>query len=681
VDVAAGIMPIGFGAPGLGVSFEPLQPASKWTGAVDTSFAGSGLVASPSASAPAAAIETLTNWSHGGFFVSGPLTSRVSLVTAVEWTQSDQVERAGAPQASLRAGSAFANVVFAPNGRDEFRTIGWFQRTQAPFVPALTAAPSTAIDEQTFTHVQSTWQHVDPGLLWRLFGAYSQRASARNPVNWAGTTQLIERLTDGPVPLLAESGDRTDRRWSIGLRAAPAPPPVGGLTQAVQFGADVTGAAARVGSFSGSIGELVDGARARMWTFTGPGIDAQRHETAFSAFVADRIQAGRRVTAEVGLTYDGVRGSADSATQGISWNTLLPNGSIWWAATNSGNTWIFAAYRKAADALTLDTLAVGDPAAPTGTMSAWTSQGVGPIVARVGPGTGGDPAFSAISPSLNRPTTDELTVGAEYRPLAGMRFRLAGVIKRAHNRIDLVNTGVPTSSYTASTISDGRPAADGGDVLLTVYNRLPSSFGHDQYLLSNASAEDDTFEGVVLSGEMMRDKWSFVFGATASQTAGLAANRGFHVDENDPGVLGEVFTDPNATSEARGRLFFDRAFTIKLAAVRQFAHGFSLGVIARYQDGQPFSRVTVVPGLNQGTDFIRAYPAGDARFNFTGTLDLRVQKGFAAGPARVDAFLDVYNLFNLGYEVEERVVTGSGFRTITAIQPPMASHIGVRVTF
>jgi hypothetical protein len=47
----------------------------------------------------------------------------------------------------------------------------------------------------------------------------------------------------------------------------------------------------------------------------------------------------------------------------------------------------------------------------------------------------------------------------------------------------------------------------------------------------------------------------------------------------------------------------------------------------------------------------------------------------------VDAFLDVYNLFDLGYEVEERVVTGSGFRTITAIQPPMAAHIGVRVTF
>ena len=419
-----------------------------------------------------------------------------------------------------------------------------------------------------------------------------------------------------------------------------------------------------------------------MWTFASPGVDAQRHETTFSAYLSDHIQMGRRTVAEAGVSYDGVRGSADNAAQGVSWNTLLGNASFWWAATKSSKTWIFAGYRRAADSLPLDMLAYGDPAAPAGTVSAWTSQGVGSVVARVGPGTGGDPAFSAIDASLNRPTTDEFTVGAETRPMPGMRVRLAGVIKRQQNRIDLVNTGVPLSSYTLSTIADGRPAADGGTVLLPVYNRLPSSFGRDQYLLTNnASEEAATFSGVVLSGDIATGAWTFLFGATASQTDGLAANRGFHVDENDPGLAGEVFTDPNANTDARGRLFFDRAFTIKLASVYRFAHGVNIGLIARYQDGQPFSRVTVVPGLNQGTDFVRAYPAGDARFSFTGTLDLRLQKGFSAGRTRIDAILDWFNLFNLGYEVEERVVTGPEFRYITAIQPPTAVHVGVRVTF
>jgi hypothetical protein len=262
-----------------------------------------------------------------------------------------------------------------------------------------------------------------------------------------------------------------------------------------------------------------------------------------------------------------------------------------------------------------------------------------------------------------------------------MRFRLSGIVKNEQNVVDLLNTGVPLSSYQLSTIVDGRPAGDGGNVLLPVYNRLPSSFGRDQYLLTNTSDEAATFSGVVLSGAINSSAWTFLFGATASQTSGLASNRGFHAEENDPAVAGEVFTDPNAATSARGRLFFDRAFTIKLASIHRFSHGVSLGLVARYQDGQPFARVTVVPGLNQGTDVVRAYPNGDARFTFTGTFDMRLQKGFVIGRAQIDAILDVYNLFNLGYEVEERIVTGPGFRTITAIQPPAATHLGVRVTF
>jgi hypothetical protein len=35
----------------------------------------------------------------------------------------------------------------------------------------------------------------------------------------------------------------------------------------------------------------------------------------------------------------------------------------------------------------------------------------------------------------------------------------------------------------------------------------------------------------------------------------------------------------------------------------------------------------------------------------------------------------------MGNEVEERVVTGPGFRDITAVQPPVSVHIGARVHF
>ncbi|MGH9176175.1 MAG: hypothetical protein ACRD1H_17545, partial [Vicinamibacterales bacterium] len=92
-------------------------------------------------------------------------------------------------------------------------------------------------------------------------------------------------------------------------------------------------------------------------------------------------------------------------------------------------------------------------------------------------------------------------------------------------------------------------------------------------------------------------------------------------------------------------------------------------------------RIVVVPGLNQGPEAIRAFANGASRFAFTGTLDVRLQKGFAIGATRLDAILDAYNLLNMTKEVEEYVVTGDRFRQTTAVQPPRAFHIGVRATF
>ena len=113
----------------------------------------------------------------------------------------------------------------------------------------------------------------------------------------------------------------------------------------------------------------------------------------------------------------------------------------------------------------------------------------------------------------------------------------------------------------------------------------------------------------------------------------------------------------------------------------RFPKDIRLGAIARYQDGQPFSRIVVVPDLNQGAEGIQAFANGRSRFAFTGTLDVRVQKGFAIWRARLDAILDAYNLLNMTKEVEEYVVTGARFRETTAVQPPRALHLGLRAAF
>jgi hypothetical protein len=687
-DVETAMIPAGRNVSGFAVSLVPARPGKAWTRIVEASGAGKSFVAGPGASA-APPIETLTQWSHGNVFVSGPLSPRAGLVAAIDWSGSRQVERTGAKEADGQAASVFAHLVYALNSTDELRTVGWVQRTQIPFAAATVFQRPLAADQTTFTHVQSTWERrAASGATWRLFGSYSQADGSLDQT--LSNVASAERLLDGPVPYLVDTGDRRDTDWSAGVSAVSGQHGSGGHSHRFVVSADVGRAASRMApGFSGSVAETIDGTPARVWAYSNAGIDSHRHAMSVSAYAGDRITFDVGRTVDLGVQYDGVNGSADGAAAPISWHNLLPRVSVRWQQGPSSHiTWV-AGYRRAADRLTLDTLAVGDPAAETAFISSLSSGVSLPVVvARVGPGTGGDPNFSRIDPSLARPTTDEVVAGVDIQLTPHIRGRITGIAKRVRHLYNLVDVGAPPSSYTVFNVVDGRPASDGGDVLLPVYSRIPSTFGADRYLLTNNSSDDTaTFEGLVLNGEASVGRLTLMLNATASQTDGPATNRGFHSDENDISGVGELFSDPNATASARGRLFFDRAFTLKLTGLYRFPHSVMLAAVARYQDGQPFSRVTVVPGATsafqptQGTEFVRAYPAGDARFMYTGTLDLRLQKQITAGRAAFDVFVDAYNVLNMGNEVEERVVTGPGFRDITAIQPPAGVHVGLRLHF
>jgi hypothetical protein len=257
-----------------------------------------------------------------------------------------------------------------------------------------------------------------------------------------------------------------------------------------------------------------------------------------------------------------------------------------------------------------------------------------------------------------------------------------GIARRETNLLAVTNPGVPVSSYAVLGVND--PGADvgrpGDDRVLPVYDRQPASFGRDRYLLTSTD-DAATFKGLELSVGWTSPRIELVAGATAGIAEGPAANRGFGPLENDHALVGERLADPNAAVNARGRPVQDRAYTIKIGGVYRLPDDWRIGTAARYQDGQPFSRVVVVPGLGQGTDFVRAFSAGESRFTFTATWDVRVQKTFAAGGSRIAAVADVYNLLNSSFDVEERAAAAPDVRTFTAVQPPRAVHVGLRASF
>jgi hypothetical protein len=676
--VETGLMPAHINTPGLAVTLEPRRRSPAWTGTIAGSGSGGSLAAGAPADQPPP-IARLDEYARGAAFVSGPITDALGLAAGGAWAGSRGLFRELEPISRNTLASGFAHLTLAASANREIRAFGSLQHAERPFQEWLSFQDATAKTSDTAVHVQSTWEErLSSGGRWRAFGGFTQRSRKHE---FGVPSVVMERISAGPVPeVIDEAADRTTRRLAGGLRLAPSA--AAGSRHEVEFGVDVDAASTSArNQFAGTVHELIDSSRARIWNYDTGNLESRRRVVTTSAYAADRISLSQTLTLDASLRTELVHGYAEGAETNVNWLTLLPAARLRWQFADRGPVALVGGYVRSANTLTLNWLAYGDPAAPVARVAAAARPGV--LVARVGPGTGGNSSFSRIDDDLRRPYTDEFVVGIESGRRESMRFTLTGIARHEGNLLAVVNTGVPASGYSTIEIQDEyiflRNPED--DRTLTVYNRLPSAFGRDSYLLTNSELDAAHSLALKLTAERATERLFILFAATAYLSEGSGGNRGYGPRENDQDMPGELLTNPNAATYSRGRLFTDRGFTIKWTTRYRMPYDITLGAIARYQDGQPFSRLVVVPDLNQGTEAVQAYSNGGTRFTFTGTLDLRLQKGFRVGATRIDALFDAYNLLTRSNEVEEYVVTGPAFRTSTAIQPPHSLHLGLRLTF
>jgi TonB dependent receptor len=684
VEVATGLMPIDINAPGMAVSLVPRDPRR-------TSFRSIEFLGSPpllnADRAPGAqpAITQLNSWAHTDLFLSGtPSPQRLSALLSASWTRSSRFERGRPTVIDGNLASAFLNIVSTPTSADLIRVIGWGQRARDAAPHHIAFDQPSAGEQDTGVHGQAGWQHraaSDANVGVRTFASYTLGRRATDVV--APAVIVVERLTEGPIPELLAPGIGTDRVWMVGAH-------VDAAAAGHQFlaGGDLTGASATAQStFSGRVGELINGAPARVWDFIDPPQLSDWRSSTLSLFAADSIAIAPGLTINGGLRFERITGSAAPGTTAIAWQNILPQAGVHWAVTKFWQLSTFAQYSRYGHRLPLRDLAYGDPTAPTASMYRWNAttagppqaNAIGPLVQRWGPGSGGVAGFSTIDPALKRPVMEEAVLGFEARPHPSAFVRLAAIGRRESNLIGVVDVGVPESTYSTIGVPDMGIDVIGAqdDQILLFYNRAPSTFGADRYLLTNPADDEATFVGAEMVGQVRANRLSFIAGVTAGRSEGLSANRGFAAIENDAAVLGEVYINPNARGHAQGRVFTERGYTIKTAMSYQFPHDTTFGLIGRYQDGQHFARLVLLPSLNQGIEAVRAFRNGRTRFTFSMTVDARLQKVFG----RLTAILDAYNLFNQALEIEEFSVTGASSRLTSAVQPPRVIQLGIRIPF
>jgi hypothetical protein len=666
--------------PGAGarITFMPRWPPADRAATGDVSWTAPGMV-STNGLAGIPSIARARSWAGGGLQFGERVRPGIGLFLWGSSAAMTSYERNIAQEQSARFTSVGAHVVTDGPQGGQLRWLVNLTDAVRPYGTLPQFRTANVRERAQRADMQGTWERQNPnGSHIALMAGYER--GTYNPSATLPSGIAVDRALDGliPEPAAAVTLGQSDVHLDFNMPALHSHTLRAGVRLARS-----TAAGHVLGT--PSIAELLNGLPARVWITEAETPDSHRAVLSLAGYVEDRIAVSDRLSLDVGLRVGKSSGGADGSPQTVHWTAFLPRLNIRVALPVAT---VFGGLGRYQDDVPLTALAFGDPGAPVFDVYRWTDANgngrfdpgeAGVLVARAGHGA----SVGSIDPALHAPNTNEVVIGAERTLGRGMLISLTGVYRREHSLLRSVNVGAPTSSYRLSFIPDpGEDYLDPADDRpLPVFDRVPSSFGKDRYVLTNNPAEMASYGGADLTWQLQGARWWSLVGATACWTWSLSSNPGFRSNENDPGLIGTVLENPNALTYARGSMFFDRSYVVKWSAAYRAPHRITVSAVARYNDGQPFSRLVVVPGLAQGPELISAYRAGRTRFQYSGSLDVRIEKGFNVGRHAAAVRFEAYNLPNMANEVEENAVYSPAFRQTTAVQPPRVVRLGFHMEF
>ena len=375
----------------------------------------------------------------------------------------------------------------------------------------------------------------------------------------------------------------------------------------------------------------------------------------------------------------------------ITWFNLSPRFGIIFPLSKSRTSALRISIARYFFTLPLRFLTYGNPSSLGGLVYSWIDLNAdnqfqegetGALLRREGP------FFSGIDSDLKRPYTNEFSISFNHTFGSNWFLTVGGFYRENRNLVETLNTGVPFSAYQPVSffdIGDDRIPNSRDDLEFTVYNQNIGTLGQDFLLLTNPDSETrvSTYHGFdVTLVKKYSSKFSFFLSLTAIRAVGMTSP-GNTEWENDDGIVGALYDNPNTLINAEGRLRYDRGYKGTIGVNFLAPLGIRVGCVVKYYDGQPFARKIIVTGMNQGPFIIQAHPRGVARYEYNRTLDIRLEKPLIFGQTRMRIILDAFNFINRNLATEENEWTGPEFplRFATEIQSPRVFRLGLVLEF
>lgn len=720
------------------VGFFPSEPVSSWHGDVSTSDTGAALSSSnlppPTNRGSVQRTEQYRWFTRDNAEAGGALARWADLFLAGAGEWASQTIPVANSRNNLDSHMLFADsrLRIQASPRDQFDLLysgsrldlfNWAMPAGLEVLSGQRMAPSfvspygfqNESESDRFNFFQAGWSHIAPDGLGALQSRYQYSLAHLDTTPLNALPQSRIELLGGDVTGAAPLANFASRtRQQVSAVWQPVAFHAIRSRHQLVIGADFQSSSPTNRFTTPSDMNLITAAGAPAFAveFNTPAASRSIIRTSTLTF-ADQITLDQTLSLDLGAVVDFARGSlpAQSSPAGtfvparavasqpdlIVWNNISPRAGFAWLVPHGNGLVLRATYFRVYTPLAGRYLNFGNPDSLGGTEHQWidgNSDGVfepgelGALVLRFGG------PYSSISPSLDRPFADEVDIGADFAPTRTLHMRVSLFRRDDRRRIVAVNTGLPASAFGPVSILD--PGPDGifgtfDDQHLTVYQQNPATFGHDHYLLTNPPNLRMKDKG--LQAEI-RAEWRNLFldaSFVAEESYG-PTNPGNAVFENDSGVVGALYMDPNTLVNASGRPFVDRAYVGKFwGNYRLPWGGIELSAIADYNDGLVFARQLVVTGLAQGPFVIDATSRGTQLFNpLSGNraegvinANIRLSRQFHLPVGTFDAALDIMNVANSSYKLQENELTGTSFnlRLPVEIQPARAARIQFRYAF
>lgn len=457
-----------------------------------------------------------------------------------------------------------------------------------------------------------------------------------------------------------------------------------------------------------------NGASAFAVEFNTP-LDSREIVRSFSLTASNHLLLGTALSIDLGGVADFSRGSlprqassagtfAGSRTFAsqpdlIAWNSVSPRAGFAWQVPHAHGLVLRGAYFRVDAPLAGRYLDFANSNSLGGSVYRWTdlnSDGLfqpgelGPLLLNFGG------PYSSISQPLRRPYADEFDIGAQITLARWLALSLQLFRRDDKKRIAALDTGVTPQAFSPHVFLDPGPDGIRGtfdDQRLTVYEQNPATFGQNRYLLTNPAGLRELNKGIQAQVDLTARRLTLRASFAAEQTYG-ATSPGDAPFENDPGIVATAFLDPNSAIQAAGRSFMDRAFVGKILANYRLPSrlgGLELGSVTDYLDGLVFARYLLVTGLAQGPFLVATTsrgtqpgnPQGGNRAQGVINWNLRLRRNFKLPVGRLTAAVDILNVINSGYKIQESDLSGASFnlRLPVEIQSPRFVRLEVRYEF